>query len=313
MNWFTSFQDFSMVLTIPLMVATVIDLRKNWSAIWDDNLTSKDRQILLRCALFLLMPIAVFLHELGHAWATVSFGGQVAEFHYGIIWGYVVPSGTFTDGQLLFIYLAGNLVELILGLFVLCLVPLSRKPPLTLLMTYFGLWTVAATIVFYPALSLVGMYGDWIAIYRTPLVSVKIVIGAIHLLLIALLAFLVYSHPVRIWFVKKTDPLWADAYSQLIARIKDNDDPEDYLRLAWLFYECGLNSQAQQFVTKFVSRSSHNSESKLLQGLLSLSQGKTEQALATLEEIKADEVLAPAMASRRDAVLELLRTANAKK
>src|SRR5579883_2856315 len=118
-NWFSSFQDFSMLLVIPLMVTTAIELKKNWRSVWDDDLSDQDRQILLRTALFILMPIAVFLHELGHAWATVAYGGQVAKFHYGILWGYVVPEGTFTELQLLLIYLAGNAIEVVLGLLVL--------------------------------------------------------------------------------------------------------------------------------------------------------------------------------------------------
>jgi hypothetical protein len=313
MNWFTSYQDLSIVLVIPLMVATAIDLRKNWSSVWDEKLTSKDRQILLRCALFLIMPGAVLLHELGHAWATIACGGRVSEFHYGILWGYVVPSGSFTDLQLLYIYLAGNAIEILLGLLVLCLLPFVRSPSLTALLTYFGLWTLGATIVFYPALSLVGMYGDWIAIYTSPLVGMKVLVGLIHLLLVGFLAFLVYGEMPRLWFMRRTDSDWDKAYSELMAGMKEREDPQDYLRLAWLYYDAGLNAKAQQFVTKFALRSSHNAESKLLEALLALNRGKTEEAIATLEEITQDEVLTPDIASRRDAVLAVLRKARAKK
>lgn len=307
MNWFTSYQDFSMLLVIPLMVTTALDLKKNWPSVWDDELTDKDRQILLRSALFLLMPVAVFLHELGHAWATIVCGGQVAKFHYGILWGYVVPSGTFTELQLLLIYLAGNVVEVVLGLLVLCLVPLVSSPPLISLLVYFGLWTVAATIIFYPALSLVGMYGDWIAIYTSPLTGPKVLVASLHLMLVGLMAYLVYGKAPRLWYVRRTERAWNKAYLELMARIKEHDDPEDYLRLAWLYYDAGLNAEAQQFVTKFVSRSSHTAESKLLQGLLLFTQGKTEQALGLLQEITGDEELSPGMITRRDAVLALLR------
>src|SRR6516165_5035174 len=137
MNWFTSYQDLLMLLVVPLMVITAIDLKKNWRSVWDDSLTDKDRQILLRSAMFLLMPVAVFFHELGHAWAIVACGGQVEKFHYGILWGYVVPSGNFTDLQLLLISLAGNVVVVVLGLLALCLVPLASSPALTALLVYF--------------------------------------------------------------------------------------------------------------------------------------------------------------------------------
>lgn len=288
------------------MVTTVIELKKNWRSVWDSQLTDQDRQILLRTALFVLMPMAVFLHELGHALATIACGGQVAKFHYGILWGYVVPEGTFTEGQLLFIYLAGNTIEVALGLLVLCLVPLASSPALICLLVYFGLWTVAATIIFYPALSLVGMYGDWIAIYTSPLVGPKMLIATVHLILVGLMAYLVYGKKPRLWYVRKTDPEWNKAYIALMAHLREQDDPEDYLHLAWLFYDGGLNGEAQQFVTKFVSRSSHTTESKLLQALLSLSQGKTDRALTLLQEITRDEDLSSGMIARRDAALALL-------
>lgn len=308
MNWF-SYQDLLIVIMVPLMVATAIELKKNWASVWDSKLTESDRQILLKCALFLLMPAAVFLHELGHAFATIAFGGRVTEFHYGILWGYVVPAGSFNNAQILIIYLAGNVVELLLGLAVLCLAPFMRSAAVCVLFIYFGLWAVAGTIVFYPALSLVGMYGDWIAIYTSPLFNYKVIIGTVHFLLVALLLYLVYGKGPRIWFVRKIDPEWGAAYKELTSRIKKQNNAEDYLGLAWLFYEAGLSSYAQQFVTKFVSRSSHNAESKLLEGLLLQSQGKFQQAIGVLQKITADEDLPLALIARRDAALQQCREA----
>jgi tetratricopeptide (TPR) repeat protein len=175
------------------------------------------------------------------------------------------------------------------GLIVLSVTPFVRSPALVVLLTYFGLWTVGATIVLYPALSLVGMYGDWIAIYTAPLTNWKVVIATIHVALIALLAFLIYGQAPRLWFVRKSNPTWDTAYRALMQRIEKHGEPEDYLSLAWLFYEAGLNSSAQQFVTKFVSLSSHSAESRLLQALLLQSQGKIDQAIASLQELLADQ------------------------
>jgi len=308
MSWFVKSQDLLIIFIVPLMVATFVDIKRNWSALWDDNVTKQDRELLMRFTIFLLLPIAVFLHELGHALATVSFGGKIAEFHYGILWGYVVPQGSFSPLEILGIYLAGNLVEVLIGLLALLLTLFVRSPAAVTVLTYFGLWTIGATLVLYPALSIAGMYGDWSAIYTSPLTSCKLIIAIVHLLLISLLGLAIYGKASRLWFVRRTDPVWDHAYCQLTQQLTNSGEPKDYLSLAWLFFEAGLYAHAQQFVNKFLSLSSSNSESGLLQGLLLQSQGKIEQARTILDEVVANEHLSPSLAARAAEALAQLKT-----
>src|ERR1700722_20633005 len=114
----SQYQDYLLILVLPLTLISIVEALKNWVTVWDIYVTWTDRSILLRFAMFVLMPIIVFLHECGHAAAILWFGGTIAEFHYGLLWGYVRPNGLFTPEQILIIYLAGNVVEVICG--VLC-------------------------------------------------------------------------------------------------------------------------------------------------------------------------------------------------
>lgn len=188
------------------MVLTLFQLVRNWRSIFDDQVSPNDREILMRTAMFILLPIAVFFHELGHAWATLHFGGTVKTFHYALLWGYVVPEGTFSQMQILSIYLAGNLIELIIGFLALIASCLVTSPALITLMTYFGVWCVGGTIILYPALSLSGMYGDWSAIYSCPLKEWTTNILVIHLILVVLLLGTLYNPAVKRWYNLRVNP-----------------------------------------------------------------------------------------------------------
>src|ERR1700761_4609820 len=91
------------LLAIPLCLITVIDTIKAWPTLWNDQLTPEKRKLLLRISLAVLLPVVVFLHECGHAAATIAFGGKVSQFHFGFLWGEVVSTGNFSDWQNLWI------------------------------------------------------------------------------------------------------------------------------------------------------------------------------------------------------------------
>src|SRR4030095_14629755 len=166
--------DFLNLLYLPLMVLTGMDARKNWSSICDAELTSRDCQILQKMVLFWLIPVVVLCHELGHVAAIKLFGGEVAEFHYALFWGYVVPRGAFTAVQLVWAFLAGSLVQVLIGLAALAAAVVVSSPPVVALLIYLGLWSIGGTVVVYALLSLTGLYGDWVAIYNAPLPNLVI-------------------------------------------------------------------------------------------------------------------------------------------
>jgi hypothetical protein len=108
--------DLLNLIYLPLMVITIRDLITNWHSVWDNHLTARDRFILQKVVIFLIMPFVVYCHEMGHALSIEYFGGRVAEFHFGLFWGFVVPQGVFTPDQTVLTYLAGNAVQIAIGL-----------------------------------------------------------------------------------------------------------------------------------------------------------------------------------------------------
>ncbi|MEO0356338.1 MAG: hypothetical protein AAF268_16080, partial [Cyanobacteria bacterium P01_A01_bin.3] len=85
-----------------------IERRKSF---WDRTITLDDYILAQQVAFFLCIPLAVLVHESGHALATWQVGGQVLEFQWRGFWGYVVPYGTFSQLEFWWIALAGNLAS----------------------------------------------------------------------------------------------------------------------------------------------------------------------------------------------------------
>jgi len=52
------------------------------ATLFDDEVTPGDRAFFDRSAFFLLIPLGVLLHEVGHAAATWQVGGQVDTFRW---------------------------------------------------------------------------------------------------------------------------------------------------------------------------------------------------------------------------------------
>ncbi len=236
--------DLLNLLFLPLAVLTIIRLRKQWGFIFDAHFSLNDRFWLQRLVIFVLLPLVVLCHELGHALAIILFKGKVLEFHYGFFWGYVVPQGIFTPEQLVWIYLAGNLVGVIIGLLSLVLAFFVSSPPVVALLVYLALWSIGQTVVLYPLISLSGLYGDWIAIYTAPVHRLKIMIAAVHFCLVAATVWAVYGQKPRMWFARKTCPWWADEQKKLQGQVKASHQPEDSLNLGWSYLQGGFPAQA---------------------------------------------------------------------
>ena len=86
-------------------------------AVFDNNLTHQDRALITQAAFFFLLPISVLLHELGHAIAIWSMGGEVVDFGFYFFAGFVSynPTG-FSDVQQMldhFVHANGGVVNLL--------------------------------------------------------------------------------------------------------------------------------------------------------------------------------------------------------
>lgn len=140
--------------------------------IFDNNFTAYDRSMLGQAAFFILLPVSVALHELGHAVAIWAMGGKVLDFGFYFFSGYVSydPRG-FSDVQQTLIAFAGTFVNLVLIVIALAVVFLKQPPlraPWNELLLQFVFISGINALVFYPAMDLLlNISGDWSQMYRS--------------------------------------------------------------------------------------------------------------------------------------------------
>jgi hypothetical protein len=183
-----SFLVWTLVYAVAAL-ATLWRLARDWRPLLDADWTTSDRNLAQMIGVFLLTPLAVWLHEWGHAAAMRWFGAPDPQIHYFFYWGYVTASFPFTPLQDFVVALAGPLVTYVLGaalLAVALLVPL--RPAIALALATCGLWQLAIVLILYPAMSLLAGWGDFIGIYRSGVPLASLVVAVVHAL--SLIAFL---------------------------------------------------------------------------------------------------------------------------
>ena len=172
------------------LVATLVMLARRWRRFWDDDFTAEDRRLGTQVAMFLVVPVVVLVHELGHVAAARLVGGRVLDFHYGLIEGSVTVAGRLSAGQHWAIAMAGNAAGTLLGLLMVvagtAAVRLARPARHVLILG--GLFEVVFHLVLYPLLSLSARAGDWHVIYdfgATP--GLSVVTAGVHVAALAAL------------------------------------------------------------------------------------------------------------------------------
>jgi hypothetical protein len=158
------------------LLGTLFLLIRRWRPFWDAEFTTKDRQLATQCAVFVVPPVVVLLHELGHLAAAKMVGGTVLGFHYGLFEGSVRVAGGLSDAQFWAVALAGNLVGAGVGLGLALAGTLCVRLPRALrrVLILGGLLQVLFQLVVYPLMSLSARFGDWVSIYdfgATPVLS----------------------------------------------------------------------------------------------------------------------------------------------
>jgi Peptidase M50B-like len=184
---------FDLIALIGTIVAvdTIIRLKKNWAEFWDESITTKDRFLIERLAIFIFIPIGVFFHELGHALATWQVGGQIDDFQWHVFWGYVVPMGNFTPLESWWISLSGNVVSITIGLVSLLTIFPIKKIVFKELLYTFATAELMYSLVIYPILSFcyIGgeFTGDWVRIYNFSVEPYAQITLILHILLVIIL------------------------------------------------------------------------------------------------------------------------------
>lgn len=158
--------------------------------VFDTNFTPYDRSMLGQAAFFILLPISVALHELGHAVCIWLMGGKVLDFGFYFFSGYVsYDPSNFSDVQRTLIAFAGTFVNLLLIVLALAAVFLKQPPlraPWNELLLQFVFISGINALVFYPAMDLLlDISGDWSQMYRSGVPWLTAVIVAIQVAFIA--------------------------------------------------------------------------------------------------------------------------------
>ena len=168
-------------------------LVQNRKSFFDDSVTYEDIGLAWMVAIFLLTPVAVLTHELGHYFVAKHFGATGLELHHRGYWGFVTyqPGPAFDTGKKLMVSAAGPAVSVLWGFLSLALaVVLPIRMVLKHTLAFFGWFGVFHTLVGYPLIDLTsGLEGDFHRIYTLLPMPSTVVAGIIHGLLLGLLVF----------------------------------------------------------------------------------------------------------------------------
>jgi Zn-dependent protease len=183
------FFDSTGILTLILLVAavaTVWDVVKGRAEIFDDLLTADDRNRIVRLVIFVLLPLSIVLHELGHAIAVWSFGGEVVDFGFFLYYGYVAHRGFYTPLDMAIISFAGPIVNVVLGLGAFAIAWFwPRRAAWNYLLFIFAAFELFNALVFYPLFDFGGgIAGDFSSIYSSATPVFSTVVGFFHIVIL---------------------------------------------------------------------------------------------------------------------------------
>jgi predicted negative regulator of RcsB-dependent stress response len=266
------------VLGGALALYTASDLARHWQSFWDDDIRPDDRMRAYRVAFLLITPFGVLLHELGHAVAVWQLGGQVVEFNWSFLSGYVVPDRVFPPLGAWWVYFSGNLVSILLIPLALSVLLLPVGRMVKYLAVTFARIEFYVALIGYPLLSLGGVEGDWVGIYGIPPVPLKVVIAVLHIGLLAFGVWLDRRPAVRRW------DLLQDAQAREVIEAREAvigrhpDDMRARLDLARLYLQRRETRLAEQTVQQVLATNPDNADAMLILGALAAQKEQFVQA-----------------------------------
>jgi len=150
-------------------LATLVMVVRSRRTFFDRRFTAADKRLSTQVAVFVIPPVVVLVHELGHVAAVMAVGARVTGFHYGFFEGAVAYVGDLTAAQTWFVSLAGNVAGIVTGLALVGagLAAARMRPALRHLLILGGTFQVGYGLIGYPVLSLSSNFGDWVTIYDT--------------------------------------------------------------------------------------------------------------------------------------------------
>ena len=199
-----SFGPFALISVFYLIIGVrvVYQLIRNFRATFDTTFTPEDRHLVDQAAFFVLIPISVALHELGHAVAIWLFGGHVQGWGFFGFAGYVeFDPSEFTNAQQVIIASAGTVVNIVLAALAVGLVFLKKphmRAAINELLIQFTWISLLNALVLYPLLDFAsGINGDWMQMYDFSVPMLSALILVVHVAVLGLLAYAWRSPAIR--------------------------------------------------------------------------------------------------------------------
>jgi tetratricopeptide (TPR) repeat protein len=283
-----NFLDQISVLAACLSVQTLFQLLRNWRSFWNAHVTLRDQSIAQRLAIFVLLPLTVPLHELGHCLATWQVGGTVAAFQWRFFWGYMIPVGDFSPAEYWWIALSGNLVSIILGLLAIFLILLVRQRILAELLYSFVCIDLINSLALYPLMSVTSNGGDWKSIYDFKVQPYAGLCLLVHIGLLWWLRRLYYSPAAVRWRLARnlsTLNSWEKLQATAIranAQASANEDHQDLDTAIAKFNfltRYGEDHAAQKIAKKLLATMPQNHRVQLLRVAIAHSKGNLQQTI----------------------------------
>ena len=160
---------------------TLYTLVRSWKTLFDDDFTGTDRRLAIQVAVFLIPPVVVLLHELGHYFVALALDVRVTAFRYGLFHGSVSVAGLRTLEDMWLIALAGNVVSAVTGLLMVVVAVTTKwRRSVRYLLLAGGLLELVFSLIVYPVMSLSGQFGDWVIIYSSRTEGLSWATGIAH-------------------------------------------------------------------------------------------------------------------------------------
>jgi len=176
----------------------VVQLRRSF---FDGIVTNDDIALAWAVSIFLLTPVGVLAHELGHYVTADYFGASDIELHHRGYWGFVSysVSAGFSETKSLIVTGSGPLVGVLVGYLSLAIgALLPRRVIFRYLLASFGVLSIFHSLIGYPLIDALSQSeGDFYNIYTSLTKSGLVVVGSIHAALLGFFVLIWRRSPIQ--------------------------------------------------------------------------------------------------------------------
>lgn len=287
----TNYFDLISFIAGLICIQTLLQLFQNWSDFWDTQVTFKDEELAQRLAIFVLIPIGVLLHEIGHSLATWQVGGTVSTFQWRFYWGYIIPSGNFSSVEYWWIALSGNIVSILLGLLPIPFIPFIRKRIVgELLYNYACVESIYALVV-YPLMSFASRRGDWIKIYDFTIQPYALLTAIVHIGLLWGVWQLYNSQKSIHWRLARNSNT-LDTWEKLKVNIANqSNDLQSHLEIAYFLLQNNEVYEAKKIANKIYQIAPHDNRVRVFRVGIDCTHRKYRRAVQSGRQLLNTELL----------------------